>query len=590
MSTPNPTRHPFATRLMSKYLVAALVPVLLLTTIPLFSQPTPNPQFRETAVIPFFHKKNRGVGHFQTIYKRGLNGTDTLLVVRAGRWPIKTPAWSRGEGLIGLFVMRTDDPDLVWELAILDGYSDFIVEVEQADDKSIVLRIENVEGTVYRNQLLFDLDSRRLLKQFDPASKAVLPFLNQRSAGLVNFRTAYRKDLGDDHTLLLVLAASTDMMSMRDWRFSPPSEHFRGEDTFWQLGLFLVRAGNPDLAWELAVRNFNSAGSGKVERADDRSIVLHFEGEKEAPYKQKFIFDVPSKRLLKLWDVPLPVRDLLTCNGQLYAVVAHPEQTAVVRLDKGKPIQVTGVERDSVLVRAEQKPLIDGRSSLPFGSQGQFKLRRGTYSGTVIEERIGDEIKLYELPKSTFEELARYRPAEARPHERYHSDRSSLPIDDEDDIFEGEGIGPYQIVEDRLWFGKSFYDGEGRTGIGGFGYFDSEAKRYVLFSPPEIIPWSVSALFVGKRNIWLGLVYHGEWGSSAAGLLRFHRSMGRTTKFDLGESYSYQIIGQIKSKSRRFETYLATNAGLFVESGDGLTRYFFEPMLDGGVDIVKNPP
>ncbi len=571
---------------MSKYFVAALVPVLLITAIPLFSQTTQSPEFRETAVIPFFRKVNRRVDHFQTIYKRGVNGTDTLLVVRAGQWPKKTQPWWRREGLIGLFVMRTDDPDQVWEMAILDGYSNFFVDVEQADDESIVLRIESVKGTVYRNQLLFDLASRQLLKQFDPASKAVLPFLNQRSAELVNFRTAYRKDLGDDHTLLLVLAANTEMMSMRDWRFSPPSEHFRGEDTFWLLGLFLTRAGNPDRAWELAIRDFNPAGSGKVERADDRSIVLHFEGEKEAPHKQKFIFDVPSKRLLKQWDVPLPVQDLLTFNGQLYAVVAHPEQPAVIRLDKGMPIQVTGAERDSVLVRAEQEPLINDRGSLPFGSQGQFKLQRGG----VIEERIGDEIKLYELPKSTFEELARYRPAEARPHERYHRDRSSSPIDDEDDIFEGEGIGPHQIVEDRFWFGKSFYDGEGSTGIGGFGYFDPEAKRYVLFSPPEIIPWSVSALWVGERNIWLGLVHHGEWGSSAGGLLRFNRSGGRTTELGLSESYGYQIIRQIKSKGRRFETYLATNVGLFVDNWGRLTRYFFEPMLDGGVYIVKNPP
>lgn len=590
MSTPNPTRHPFTTRLMSKYLVATLVPVLLLTTIPLFSQPAPNPQFRESAVIPFFEKKRgRHVVRFRTIYKRDLNGTDTLLLVRSGQWPQKNPTWIHGDGLIGLFVMKTDDPDQVWELGFLDGYSNYFVEVDQADDKSILLRIKTIEGTVYRNQLLFDLSSRRLLKQFDPASKAVIPLLIQRKPDLVNFRTAYSRDLGDNHTLLLVLATNASTMSYRDWRFSPPSENFWGEDTFWELGLFLMKGGDPDLAWELAVLGVEPAGSVNVERAGDRSIVLHFDPEKGGANKTKFIFDVPSKRLLKLWDVPLPVRDLLTCNGQLYAVVAHPEQTAVVRLDKGKPIQVTGVERDSVLAWAEQKPLIDGRDSLRFGPQGQFKLRR-THNGTVIEERFGDEIKLYELPKSTFEELARYRPAEARPHERYHSDLSSSPIDDEDDIFEGEGIGPYQIVEDRLWFGKSFYDGEGRTGIGGFGYFDSEAKRYVLFSPPEIIPFSVSALFVDERNIWLGLMGQGEWGDSSEGLLKYHRNSGSTKKFGLGENYGFQIIHEIKSKRRGFETYLAINAGLFVARNNRLTRYFFEPMLDGGVEIIKNPP
>lgn len=569
-----------------------LVTVALLTPAPLlFSQATSNPQFRETAVIPFFEKKRgRHVVRFRTIYKRDLNGADTLLLVRSGQWPKESPTWIHGDGLIGLFVMKTDDPDQVWELGFLDGYSNYFVEVDQADDKSILLRIKTMEGNVYRNQLLFDLRSRRLLKQFDPASKAVIPLLSQRKPDLVNFRTAYTKDLGDNHTLLLVLATNASTMSYRDWRFSPPSDRFWGEDTFWELGLFLMKGGDPDVAWELTVLGVEPAGSVNVERAGDRSIVLHFDPEKGGANKTKFIFDVSSKRLLRQWITPLPVRDLVTFGGRLYAMVAHPEQIATVRLEEGNPIQVTGAERDSVLARAKQKPLIDGRDSLPFGSHGQFKLRHGTHSGTVIEERIGDEIKLYELPKSTFEELARYQPAEARPHERYHRDRPSSPSDDEDDIFETEGIGPYQIVEDHFWFGKSFYDGEGRSGIGGFGYFDPEAKRYVLFSPPEIIPWSVSALFVDERNIWLGLMHQGEWGDSSAGLLKYHRNSGWTKEFDLGENYGYQIIHEIKSKRRGFETYLATNAGLFVARNNRLTRYFFEPMLDGRVEIIKNPP
>ena len=580
-----PDRHPSMTRLARICWVAALVPALLITAIPLlFAQSTQSPEFRETAVIPFFHTKRRAIEQFQTIYKRDLNGAHTLLLVRSGQWPVKRPSRTRGDGLLGLFVTKTDDPDQVWKLGFLDGYEDYYVEVEQADEKSMVLRIESEEGTVYRNQLLFDLTSRQILQQFDPASKAALPFLKQANPELVNFRTVYRKDLGDNHALLLVLAATSEM-SLGDWRFRPPSDHFSGEDTFGRLGLFLMQDDEPDSAWELAVRGFNPAGSGKVERVDHRSIVLHFQGEKQATYKKKFIFDVPSKRLLKQWDVPLPVRNLLTFNGRLYAVVAHPEETAIVRLDEGNPLQVMGDERDSVLAGSERKRLSDRGGPLSIGSQGQFKVRRisnerdlfGIREVAGIEERIGDEIKFYDLPSSTFEELARYRPASARPeYEKY--------------TYGAEVIGPYQIVENRFWFGQTFYGGEGSTGIGGFGYFDPEEKRYVVFSPPEIIRWSVSTLFVDKENIWLGLMYRGEWGNISGGLLKYHRSLGWTKKFDLGEKYGYQIIHQIKSERRRFATYLATNAGLFIVSGDRLTRYFFEPMLDGGVDIVKNPP
>src|SRR5580658_3200125 len=36
-----------------------------------------------------------------------------------------------------------------------------------------------------------------------------------------------------------------------------------------------------------------------------------------------------------------------------------------------------------------------------------------------------------------------------------------------------ETIGPHQVEGNRLWFGVTFYDGEGWTGTGGFGYFDA---------------------------------------------------------------------------------------------------------------------
>ena len=50
--------------------MSALVPVLLLAAIPLFAQSTPNPQFRETAVIPFFHKRDREISHFRDLLQK----------------------------------------------------------------------------------------------------------------------------------------------------------------------------------------------------------------------------------------------------------------------------------------------------------------------------------------------------------------------------------------------------------------------------------------------------------------------------------------------------------------------------------------
>lgn len=133
----------------------------------------------------------------------------------------------------------------------------------------------------------------------------------------------------------------------------------------------------------------------------------------------------------------------------------------------------------------EHRPVTEFRQYLPLDSEGRFAVvdTANSQTGRIIApdgivERIGNEEKLYELPQTTFEQLQQLRPEEARSMRSYA---------DEADEYLGEGIGAFQIVEDRFWFGKSFYYGEGYTGIGGFGYFDPDEKKFVVHSPPEIV-------------------------------------------------------------------------------------------------------
>ena len=39
---------------------------------------------------------------------------------------------------------------------------------------------------------------------------------------------------------------------------------------------------------------------------------------------------------------------------------------------------------------------------------------------------------------------------------------------------------------DRLWFGTTYYAGEGQTGVGGFGYFDAVAGAFRLIPAPGL--------------------------------------------------------------------------------------------------------
>src|SRR5262249_30141629 len=101
------------------------------------------------------------------------------------------------------------------------------------------------------------------------------------------------------------------------------------------------------------------------------------------------------------------------------------------------------------------------------------------------------------LPQSSYDEFARARPA--RVKDGYGREST---ID--------ERVGAYQTIGDRIWFGKAFYDGEGTTGVGGIGSFDTGSNRFTIFSVPEMYSWSVSALLVEADAVWAGLVRYPE--------------------------------------------------------------------------------
>jgi hypothetical protein len=112
------------------------------------------------------------------------------------------------------------------------------------------------------------------------------------------------------------------------------------------------------------------------------------------------------------------------------------------------------------------------------------------------------------LPQSTYDQFAQARPQRVRDG---YSRASTID----------ERVGGHQVVGDRIWFGKAFYDGEGTTGVGGLGYFDTRSKQFTIFSIPELADWSVSALYVEDDAVWAGLVNHPEGAGRSGGLIRY---------------------------------------------------------------------
>ena len=213
-----------------------------------------------------------------------------------------------------------------------------------------------------------------------------------------------------------------------------------------------------------------------------------------------------------------------------------------------------------------------------FGPDQRFSLRlRGVNAGLglpailAIHEQSGKSGKWFTLPQSSYDEFSAARPI--RVQGGYVRGQTTI----------AEEIGPWQVVDGTLWFGKSFYDGEGTSGIGGFGYFDTGSRRFVIHSPAQIRDSSVSAMLAETDCIWLGLAKRGEWGTTGNGVLQM--------------SYPGQALGRIALSEpvggiTRVEggLLMATSFGAALFDGQRVRRFFVDQTPGGSLRVVEANP
>ncbi len=208
-----------------------------------------------------------------------------------------------------------------------------------------------------------------------------------------------------------------------------------------------------------------------------------------------------------------------------------------------------------------------------FGQTDHFQLEHskddfGERSHGIVETLTSGGTKFYPLPQSSYDEYKSLRPEEARIN--------SITADKYN---RQEVIGPMQIEAGNIWFGNNYYDGEGETGVGAFGYFDTSTRKYTLFSPPEVAPYEVSAILVDPGQVWLGLDSFTEDISTVpGGLLRWDRSTHAAHFYPLE-------FGITKIQRQRDLLRLDTRYG-YALFRDGAVRRF----LSSGIPVAKFPP
>jgi hypothetical protein len=305
-----------------------------------------------------------------------------------------------------------------------------------------------------------------------------------------------------------------------------------------RLGILLQDRDDAGKVLPLAIEpGPNDDCSTRVERFTVQELVLSCVGEKWATYdNQKFVYDVRAHKLVNHFSYA-PFSAERVQPGPKFAMTNGKRQL-VIDIDPG-----SGEPR--VAASVVPAPAEDANARF------HVTLNAVSLAG-----------KTYPLPQTDPITWQRARPADAKTYGHIEL----AEIDEE--------IGPHQAEGGLLWFGKSFYNAEGATGVGGFGYFDAATASYRLFAPPEIADWSVSAILVEADAVWLALYRRGEYGNYPGGLLRWDRNTSTMRRWDV------PWIATCMARAGD-AMYMGTTEGIAALRGDRVVSYFVDRSAAG---------
>jgi hypothetical protein len=286
------------------------------------------------------------------------------------------------------------------------------------------------------------------------------------------------------------------------------------------------RAGNR--SWDLVTIPDEMGDAYKVLRGTSSSIIVEHNDSDYGVHHGTFavFFDLPSKKFLK--KVDFDPHEALKSIG--------PEEVRRVGLDP------------KVFEQIRNAPALLDHENL----------------------QLPPSLRGADLPQSTYSEFANARPMRVR--DGYSADVTTIE----------ERIGAAQELDGRVWFGKTFYDGEGYTGVGGVGYFDVAARHFGFLRIPQVVDWSVSALLVKDETLWAGLERRPEGAEFSGGLLRHNLKTSVSRIYRVEDVItSLHIFGGA--------LVLGTSNGIYVLQNDRMIRHRLTPTLDGKFVFYSEP-
>ena len=346
-----------------------------------------------------------------------------------------------------------------------------------------------------------------------------------------------------------------------------------------RLGIFLQGRGDSGLVYKIALEEArrNEDCFAAVERVTATDVVLAcFEEKGREGENRKFVYDIRAKALVKRVDYQRLHAGRMMVRGEaVMLALSSGKSDVVLRYEAGReqPFHIVGGS-DGEKWKNRLSPEPRAFAPVSFGL-GRFQVALDGEQGPdphhrklLVIDRSTRAAKHHRLRQSSYPEFANARPS--RVKNGYTQEHSEM----------NEQIGPWQIAEDTLWFAKTFYDSEGMTGVGGFGFFDTVKREYRTFSPKAIRPFSASAMLVEHDAVWLGLVQRSEWADGPGGLLRFDRQTETIAHVELHEI----ITGILRVGDA---LVLATDMGAAVLQRGKLRRFFVDQTTDGRLRVAE---
>jgi hypothetical protein len=388
-----------------------------------------------------------------------------------------------------------------------------------------------------------------LLQAAPVPETAVFSTFKQVDAGLLLFVELQRTSVTQDLDLVIAMGSRNAFPAETRWVFWT-------EDRL--IGLFLQEKSRPERVYRLGTRLGFPDCAARIERVTATDSVISCRGEKSEQFpNQKWVYDVRAKSLIRQFSYQ-PFAMCRIFSQATGAVFVGSDRQQLIAVDYN-PSRQSAFE---VLRNAAAQRWTD-RVRVSAGIEG-MPPRKVIY---VEDDNSPIPGGVPALSETTYEQFAAARPR--RVKDGYVRKGTELH----------ESIGPWQREHERIWFGKTFYDGEGSSGVGGFGYFDQKERRLQLFDPPEIADWSVSALDVMPAFVWMALVNNGEYGGSSGGLLRYDRHTSAARRLSLPD-----IALRLNDINGRI--LAATDFGFAVVEGDQITRFFVDQTTDGRWEVV----